>query len=104
MTDLTTAQTFEGEIVLTERRATNEFIITDIHESITNKFVRVEIELGPFVTDTRPNGEATVRGSSRRGINVWNGTSYDEVAATWDNASLLAEVTAILAAEAVPVQ
>ena len=102
MTDLATPQTFEGEIVLTERRATSEFIITDIHESITNKFVRVEIELGPFVTDERPFGQG-LRGSGRRGINVWSNESYDEIAATWDNESLLAAVTAILIAEAVPV-
>lgn len=103
MANLITAQTFDGELVITERRATNEYIITDIHESITKRFVRVEVELGPFTNDTRPNGEAMVRGSSRRSFNVWTNESYDAVAETWDNAALLSAVTAILAAEATPV-
>jgi len=72
-------QTASGEIVLSERVVTNAYRVVEIHESIENRFVRVEIELGPFVTEERPNGQTVTRGSGRRGINVWENEEYDAV-------------------------
>lgn len=84
------------EIVLQERVTTNEFIISEIHENIRNRFVRVEVELGPFTTETRPNGQTETRGTSRRGILVWEGEAYDSIRDTWANADLMAAVKAII--------
>ena len=89
-------QTIQTEIVLTERVTTNEFRIVEIHESIQNRSVRVEVELGPFVTEERPNGETETRGTGRRGVNVWSGDAYDAVRDTWTNVDLLTAVTATL--------
>lgn len=81
------------EVVLTERRATTEFRITDVHESIVNRFVRVEVELGPFVTYEIPGGISEIRGEGgRRGVLVWDNERYDEIRDTWTNADLLNEV------------
>lgn len=90
-------QPVSKEIVLQERVTTSEFIITEIHESIKNRFVRVEIELGPFTTDTRPNGETEIRGSGRRGIIAWDNSAYDAVRDTWTNGDLMTVVAAKLA-------
>jgi hypothetical protein len=96
MTTIVENQTIESEIVLSERVTTNEFRIVQIQENIQNRFVQVEVELGPFVTEERPNGETETRGSGRRGINVWSGDAYDAVRDTWTNTDLLAAVTAAM--------
>ena len=88
-------QTIAGEIVLSERVTTNEFIIVEIQENIRERYVRAEIELGPFVTEQRPMGDI-VRGSSRRGIVVWQNEAYDTVRDTWRNEDLMLAVTAML--------
>lgn len=85
-------QGIASEIVLQERLTTNEFVVVEIHENIRDRNVRAEVELGPFTTDTRPNGQTQVRGSSRRGIMVWNGGEYDAIRDTWANSDLLAAV------------
>lgn len=89
-------QTVATEIVLSERVVTNEFVVVEIFESIVNRSVRAEIELGPFVTDTRPDGSTQTRGSSRRGITVWENDAYDAVRDTWRNEDLIARVKTIL--------
>lgn len=91
-------QPVTAEIVLQERVTTNEFIISEIHESIRNRFVRVDVELGPFTSDTRPNGQTEVRGSGRRGIVAWDNEDYDAVRDTWTNVDLMAVVKAKLEA------
>lgn len=96
MTTIVENQTIQSEIVLSERVTTTEFRVVEIHESIQNRFVRAEVELGPFVTHERPNGETETRGSSRRGVNVWENDAYDAIRDTWSNADLLAAVTAAL--------
>jgi hypothetical protein len=92
MPAINTVQGISTEIVLQERLTTTEFKITEIHESIQNRFVRVDVELGPFATTTRPNGETETRGSSRRGLIAWDNEDYDAIRDTWANADLLAVV------------
>lgn len=87
-------QAITGEVVLQERVTTNQFQIMEIHESIRNRIVRVEVELGPFTTETRPNGETETRGTTRRGVVVWEGDAYDAIRDTWANADLMAAVKA----------
>jgi hypothetical protein len=89
-------QTVTTELVLSERVVTNEFVITEIFESIVNRFVRAEIELGPFISESRPDGSIQVKGSSRRGITVWENAGYDAVRDTWRNEDLIAQVKNIL--------
>lgn len=103
MTDIISVQPINGEIVLTERLATSEFFISEIQESIINRVVRVEVELGPFTVDTRPNGDIIKRGASRRGLVVWEGDEYATIMDTWDNVALITKVTELLSAQAVPV-
>jgi hypothetical protein len=92
MPAITDTQSLLSEIVLTERRVTTEFRILEVHESIQNRFVRAEVELGPFETVERPNGQTETRGSSRHGVNVWDGDAYDTIRDTWTNTDLMAEV------------
>jgi hypothetical protein len=94
---ITEVQPVSKEIVLQERVTTNEFVVTEIHENIRNRFVRVEVELGPFTTETRPNGETETRGSGRRGVIVWDNAAYDAVRDTWTNSDLMTLVAAKLA-------
>ena len=89
-------QPITTEIVLSERLVSTEFVITDIHEQISNRQVRAEVELGPFTEDTRPGGEISRRGATRRGIMVWQNEEYDAIRDTWTNADLLAVVKAKL--------
>jgi hypothetical protein len=84
------------EIVLQERLTTTEFKVVEIHENIRERFVRAEVELGPFTTETRPNGQTVTRGASRRGVNVWSNEEYDAVRDTWANSDLLVAVKAKL--------
>lgn len=98
MTAITDTQSLETEIVITERRATTEFRVVEVHESIQNRFVRAEVELGPFTTEERPNGEVEIRGSSRRGVLVWDRESYDQIRDTWTNTDLMAAIKVAMAA------
>lgn len=84
--------TITTEIVLSERRVTNEFAITQIMENVRDKMVRVEVELGPFTEETRPNGEVDRRGSGSRGVVVWQNEEYDAIRDTWANADLIAAI------------
>lgn len=88
--------TLDTEIVLSERRVTTEFAIRQIQENIQQRRVQVEIELGPFTTETYPGGREETRGSGGRGVTVWEGADYDAVRDTWDNAALMAKLTEIL--------
>lgn len=83
-------QPVQGEIVLQERVVTNEFMVTEIFESIRDRYVRVDVELGPFTTQTKPDGEILVRGTGRRGLMVWDGQEYDAIRDTWSNSDLMA--------------
>jgi hypothetical protein len=83
-------------IVIQTAVSTNEFVVREVHESIQNRFVRAEIELGPFVTEDRGDGNTETRGSSRRGVTVWENEAYDAVRDTWTNPDLIAAVTALL--------
>jgi hypothetical protein len=96
MPAITDTQAVATEIVLQERVTTTQFIITEIHENIKNGFVRAEVELGPFTTETRPNGNTEVRGSGRRGVTVWEGAAYTAIRDTWANSDLITAVTAKL--------
>ena len=93
---ITSTLTLNKEVVLSERQVTNEFRIREIQEEVENRRVHVRIELGPFITEERPNGETETRGSSTRGINVWENDEYDAIRDTWANADLIAKVTSIL--------
>ena len=85
------SQVIETEIVLQERVVTTEFRVVEIHESIQNRFVRVEIEMGPFISEIRPNGEVETHGSGHRGITVWENEEYDSIREkAWSNADMLA--------------
>lgn len=87
-------QTLLSEVVLSERVATTEFKVVEIQENITQRYVRAEIELGPFTTVEMPNGETVTRGTSRRGVTVWENAEYDAIRDTWANGDL---ITAIIA-------
>ena len=89
-------QSLTAEVVLSERRVTNEFKIREIQEEIENRRVHVRVELGPFITEESPNGETQTRGSSTRGLNVWENEAYDTIRDTWNNADLIARVTEIM--------
>ena len=86
----------DTEIVLSERRVTTEFVIRQIQENIQQRRVQVEIELGPFTTETFPDGREETRGSGGRGVTVWEGADYDAVRDTWTNADLMTRLTALL--------
>ena len=84
--------TINTEIVLSERKVTNEYVITQIMENVRNREVRVDLELGPFTEETRPNGEVERRGSGGRSISVWQNEAYDAIRDTWTNADLIAAI------------
>lgn len=88
-------QTVNAELVLSERVVTSEFMITEIHESIRDRYVRVDLELGPFTTDER-GGQTFTRGASRRSIVAWDKEAYDALRDTWRNEDLIARVKSIL--------
>lgn len=95
--NITDTMETNSEVVLQERKTTNEFKIIEIQESIQNRRVQVQLELGPFVEETNVEGVVTgVRASGRRGITVWENEAYDEVRDTWRNADLIAEVVSKL--------
>jgi hypothetical protein len=80
--------TVTTEIVLAERVVTNEWRVDQIQESIRERYVRVDIDLGPFLEEGR--------GSGRRSFVIWQNAEYDEVRDTWTNADLLARVQTLL--------
>lgn len=82
----------DSEIVLTERRVTNEFRIREIQESIDQRRVHVEIEFGPFVQEDGPIPR--LKGSGSRGIIVWEGDEYDQIRDTWNNLMLIDAIKA----------
>jgi hypothetical protein len=96
MTTILDKLTLANEIVLAERAVTNEFTIRQIQENIQQRRVQVEIDLGPFTTDSFPDGRTETRGSSSRGVTVWEGDAYDAVRDTWRNEDLIAKLTEIL--------
>lgn len=96
MPTIDTVQGIATEIVLQERLTTNEFRVVEIHEEIEGRSVRVLVEMGPFTTETRPNGETVMRGRGRRNVEVWRDAEYDAVRDTWGNVELLAAVKAKL--------
>jgi hypothetical protein len=96
-TTIADAQTLSTEIVLQPQVVSNNYMVVEIHESIKDRFVRAEVEMGPFVTETRPDGSTQVRSTGgRRGINVWSNESYDAIRDTWTNRDLLANVAILI--------
>ena len=89
---ITSSQTSTEDIVLSERVVTKDYKIVQIQESIKNRFVQVQIELGPFVTEEGPGDSTQTRGSSMRNIEVWQNAEYDAIRDTWTNADLIAAV------------
>lgn len=96
MTTIVDTLTLTNEIVLAERAVTTEFVIRQIQENIQQRRVQVEIELGPFTTETFLDGRTETRGSGSRGVTVWEGDAYDAVRDTWRNADLMTKLTEIL--------
>lgn len=92
MPSINQTQGISTEIVLQERLTTTEFMVVEINENIRDRMVRAEIELGPFTSEQRPNGQTFIRGSGRRDVLVWNDDGYDAIRDTWTNADLLAAV------------
>ena len=88
------SQTASNEIVLSERVVTTDYKIVQIQESIQNRFVEVQIELGPFVTEEGPGDSTITRGTGRRTIQVWQNEEYDAIRDTWKNEDLIAAVAA----------
>lgn len=87
--------TSQNEIVLSERVVTTDYRVTEIREHITERYVQVQIELGPFTTvnrGTEDNPVMETNGTGRRNINVWSGDEYDAIRDTWTNTDLLAAV------------
>lgn len=93
----------DGELVLTERQTTNEFMIIAIHESIINQFVNVEVELGPFTDNIRPDGSTFKSGTARRSVNAWQGAEYEVIKDTWDNTMMIAKVSELLNLQITPI-
>lgn len=98
MSDITQPSTLVTQIVVTPLVVATEFRITEVHESITNRVVRADIELGPFVLDTGPGGQTRTRATGRRSLIVWKDDAYDAVRDTWNNPTLIAKVTELLQA------
>ena len=99
MTDITSIDSVlksPTEIVLSERVVTTDFRVSEMHENVANRTVRVDIELGPFVTTIRGDGSSETIGSGRRSILVWQGDAYDAVRDTWNNLDLLAIIPSLL--------
>ena len=88
------SQTASSEIVLSERVVTTDYKIVNIHESIQERFVEVQVELGPFTTITKLDNSTETRGSERRNIQVWQNEEYDDIRDTWTNADLITAVAA----------
>lgn len=96
MAAITDVQGVTKEIVLQERVTTTDYKIREIHESVENRYVHVEVELGPFVQEERPSGQIVIRGTSRRRLNIWENDVYDAIRDTWTNADLIAAIKIIM--------
>jgi hypothetical protein len=89
MATIVDTQSTAQEIIISTPVSTTEFVIKHMHENVEQNWVQVEVELGPFTTETRPDGSTEKRGTSRRNIRVWEGDAYLAVRDTWTNADLL---------------
>jgi hypothetical protein len=96
MSTILSINTTTTEIVITERIVTSEYRIREIHENLVDRTVRVELELGPFTTNTFLNGVTELHGTGRRSIVVWQGDEYDAVRDSWTNADLIAKIQTLL--------
>lgn len=98
---ITSTQTTNTEIVLSERKVTTEYRIIQIRESIIDRQVEVNLELGPFVTENfgpEDSGETRIVATGgRRGLTVWEGDEYDSIRDSWTNTDLIAAVAAKMA-------
>lgn len=92
---LSTASVITNEVVITERVASTEFFIREIHENVQKKIVRADIELGPFTETEDPDGNILV-GISTRSIVAWSGDDYTAVELTWNNQMLIDRIKEIL--------
>lgn len=92
MATIIDVQPIETEIVIQKKVVSTEFKIVGIRESLQDRYVQAEVELGPFTTDQ--NGRTS--GTSLRGVNVWAGDEYDQIRDTWRNEDLIAAVKSIL--------
>lgn len=88
--------TINTEIILSERIVTSEWKVREIHENIVNRYVRADIEFGPFIEEEGGIGVTVLRGTSGRSINVWENEEYDLIRDTWTNADLLAKIQTVL--------
>lgn len=84
------------EIVLSEYKVSTEFKVTEVHESIQNRFVRAELELGPFVTRQDGPDRTEEVGTGRRSMVVWSNEEYDAIRDIWTNGTLLARIVELL--------
>jgi hypothetical protein len=90
-------QALQTEIVLQPQVVSNSYMVVEVYESIKNRFVRAEVEMGPFVTETRPDGSTESHSTGgRRGFNVWSNEEYDAIRDTWTNKDLLAKVATLI--------
>lgn len=94
MAAIADVQGVSKEIVLQERVTTTDYKIREIHENIQNRFVHVDLELGPFIQEERPSGQIITRGTSNRRLTVWENDAYDAIRDTWTNSDLIAAVKA----------
>jgi hypothetical protein len=93
--NITENLSFANEVVLSERVVTSEYRIIEIQESIENRSVAVQCEIGPFVEGER-GGQTVLVGSSRQNMVVWAGDAYDAIRDTWTNADLITAVGALM--------
>lgn len=84
--DLNTPTTINGEVVLSERVVSTEFIVKEVYENSEQRMVRAEVEMGPF--STARFGTELI-GINRRIVTVWKDEDYDAVKLTWDNTALI---------------
>lgn len=97
MATIADTQALQTEIVLQPQVVSNSYMVVEVYESIKNRFVRAEVEMGPFVTETRPDGSTESRSTGgRRGFNVWSNEEYDAIRDTWTNNDLLAKVATLI--------
>ena len=96
MSDITESVAISNEIVISERVVSTEFKVIEMHESVPQRRVTADVELGPFTDEVLPSGQTISRGISRRNVTVWQDAEYDAVRDTWNNLDLLTKVTTIL--------
>lgn len=87
-----------NEIVLTERIVATEWKIVRVQEDIRDRWVRAEVELGPFVDEPGPGNTTISRGRGGiRNVMVWQNEDYDAIRDTWTNLDLIAKVKTLMA-------